>query len=208
MKKLCLIFSLFVALVSVVNSQNTVTLLNGKTFDAINYKLDTSMNLLQFEFQKNQKTKTKVFETEHIFSISNSSGVENILYKPIADSQYSVFEMGLVVKGASAATNNFKPVWPFLSGFAVGFGSTLIPTSPIIGFSIPIAYNIGIAFVKPSNNYFMKNYPDYASDELFVDGFNQKAKNKILKHSIYGSVAGILSGLATSFILSKTNTAN
>ena len=205
MKRITVLCVALLGILTGLNAQCTITLLNGKTISAADFRYDSVLNLLEYEGMKGGQQKLRLLDGSEVFSVSNVSNVETVIYKPQHAEQFSTFEMRYVVQGESAAYKDYKPVWPFLAGFAVGYGSMLMPVNPMLGLCLPIAYNVGISFAKPCNVYVLKHYPTQASDELFVYGYKQHGKTKILKRSIFGSVAGIAAGLGTLFVMSRVN---
>ncbi len=202
MIKLFSLAAIIVLFASVSNAQNEILLLNGKTISALNYSFDSSLNLLQYEIQKGKKSKMILIESNEVFSVTDINRKEYVLYAPEDNDQFSTLEMRMVLQGESAAYNNYKPVWPFIVGFASGFSSMLLPVNPMLGLTVPIAYNIGIAFYRPCDAHISKKYPQQASDELFAYGYKQKGANTVLKRSIFGTGTGIAAGIATALIIS------
>lgn len=204
MKRLTVSCLILICFFAGLKAQSTIMLINGKAIPALSYQFDSLRNLLQYETMHGKNKKAHLLDGSEVYSVFDAQQIETVIYKPQDAEQFSTFEMRYVVQGEAIAYNEYKPIWPLVAGFVVGFGSMMLPVNPMLGLSLPIAYNVGIAFVKPCDHYVLKHYPVEASDELFVYGYKQHAKNKILKRSILGTVTGIAAGIGTSLILSYT----
>jgi len=202
MNNLRLLFTItcVIVLSNNLSAQNTIYHLNGKRINAVKFQIDNDQDVLFYQFTKNNgKALTKSIDLIDVYSIEMSDGTENYFYTPQED-EYSVETMKLVLGGKNAALNDYKPYWAFGAGFILGAGSMLSPY-PFYALSVPIALNVGLAFASPSKRYISKNYPNNYDDEYFIIGYKQSGRNKILKNSIFGSVAGIGVGIITGFII-------
>jgi hypothetical protein len=198
--KFILILSILYATTISLNAQNTIYQLNGKKFNTAKFQIDNEQSVLFYQFKKNSgKTLTKSLELSEIYSLELTDGSVNIFYSP-AEDEFSIEEMKFVLDGKHSALNTYRPYWAFAAGFVAGAGSMLSPY-PFYALSVPIALNVGLAFSTPSSKHINKHYPDYSDDYLFVNGYKQSGRKKILKNSVIGTVAGIGIGIISGLII-------
>lgn len=190
-------------------AQDKIQLLNGKV---IRGKLGTEYDDY-FDFQyykKGGKVKSMDLVKYRIFSYTNSSGEETILYKKdtLMGNFFSKNEMKMFVFGERDAYNNYKPTPWFITGLGIGFASVIGDTyefnGPTTGFFkrtpsiFPIVIPLGVTIVAGIGR--PKVRKEYAADinflssEHYIEGFQKIAKVKKLKNAMFGSILGVGAG--------------
>lgn len=190
-------------------AQDKVQLLNGKVLRG---KLGTEYDEY-YDFQyykKGGKVKTIDLVKYRMFSYSNSSGEETILYKQdtLMGNFFTKNEMKMFVYGQRDAFANYKAAPWLVTGFALGFTSVILDTydfSPNGGFFkydpsiVPIGgifvYTIGAGLFKPKVRKEYAADVSFLSSEHYIEGFQKIARVKKLKSSLLGSVIGVGTGL-------------
>ncbi len=190
---------------SIAFSQTTLSLLDGSQFKAKEYTFFNENNSsLEIKIEKkNGKLKTKYMDVNDMWSIGDS-----ILYMPTEVEEFSVDEMRNVVLGKQYATSEFKPWWATAGGFVVGAGSMMIASrygQMTIGLAGAIVYAGGISFVRPTKKSIQNKYPNYAENEYFVYGYQNKARRKVFINTIVGTISGVVVGGIASYFIPRTN---
>lgn len=210
-------FTLFLASLLfpfLVQAQDKLTFLNGRTLEGHSLGYDTSY--VQFQFNKRNKLRTEKFETYRLYSLTDSTGKETILYRQdsITGNIWTPTEAMYMVHGEQDAWTGFHPHLTHAGGFAFALGVSLFDTykkqtGPTDGFFegffrsdpgivhllSPFLYTIiagipGITFdlSKVSNR-------TYLMEDAYREGYIRVVKNKRkfggLKFSLIGSATGL-----------------
>ncbi|MDD3860681.1 MAG: hypothetical protein PHW83_10810, partial [Bacteroidales bacterium] len=72
-----------------------------------------------------------------------------------------------------------------------GCGSMFIPMDATTRLVIPIAYTLGMAFVKPTQSYIVKRYDDANGNEMLIYGYKNAGRKKIFKNTVIGTIGGV-----------------
>lgn len=194
--------------VGTIVAQDKIQLMNGKVLRG---KLKTqSDELYQFDYYKNGGTvKSIELSKFRMFSITNTSGEETVLYKQdtLMGNFYSENEMRMFIYGQRDAYKKVNGNAMFLTTFALGFGTVLFDTydgsktpaffsrkpsvTPIV---VPFALTIGAGLIKSKVRKEHAADVTFLSSEYYIEGFQKVAKSKRVKSAFIGSVSGILSG--------------
>ncbi len=197
MKNRKLILLLILVLLTIkVGAQNTLLLLDGSVIKSKKIEYKDSLKVYNY---LNKKNKSRWVEKDFVYSISNSTGVEKIVYQPDKLSQeIGIKEMRSFIKGEQYAHSNYKPYLAGTSGFVVGLGSTV--SFPYLGITafystlIPLTYVGTQVFIK--HKVKIMNVPsDSAYPDFYIKGFRDKAVKKRFIYTIIGSVVGSGIGL-------------
>ena len=198
-----------------VSAQDKLLLLNGR-IDKGEIMAD---NEATFDFKiytNSGKEKIIPYDKYRIFSITDSSGKESILYKK--DSSIGNFlsenRMRMSIYGQRDAHENFGSGRYFLGGFVLGLAATVFDTyefdspggffkrSPsIFPVLFPLSIPLGTSLLPSKIIKEDVSNIGYLNSEEYVIGFNKVKKFKRIKNSFLGSLAGAAMGLISYYAL-------
>lgn len=199
---------LIITISTLTFAQDKIQLMNGRVLRG---KLGTEHEeYFNFSYYKKGGKVVPMELTKYrMFSYTNSSGDETVLYKQdsLMGNFFTKNEMKMFVYGERDAFANYKSTGWFVTGLGLGFTSVILDTydfSPNGGFfqispsifpvAVPFVVTIGAGIVKP------KVRKEYAADvsflgsEHYIEGFQKIAKVKKLKNALLGSIIGVGSG--------------
>jgi hypothetical protein len=191
--------------------QDTILLLTGKTINTKILSIDeTGLYLL---YQKNGKS--KVLNTEYIYSTTDSLGQTTIFYKPdtlynSVDIAFTQEEMLYFIKGLQRGNNDSHSPIAMAGSIVVGVGSAYFPLFKIVALSpvYPAAYSVLVGFPNPSIEKIQAKYPELSKKEPFVFGYQEAVKSKRVKKSIIGGLSGLVVGVVSRVIIYSFYSAN
>jgi hypothetical protein len=190
MKKLLIIILAIFSSIGVF-SQVRLSLLDGSQIKLESYVFHHEENYMDYSFIKdNGKLKNTYAYYNDVFSI-NVNGVDSIIYMPIEEGEFEIYDMQQVVYGRQYAQSDYNPWWAYVTGMIVGCGSMFIPMDATTRLVIPIAYTLGMAFVKPSESYIVKRYDDANNNEMLIYGYKNAGRKKIFKNTVIGTIGGV-----------------
>lgn len=210
MKKIVFIILFFISLTA--QSQYTILLLSGDKLYLKNYKYNETGTAIAYHEKSRE---LQEIDLEHIFSITDTLGNEQIIYKPdtIKEDYMNVDQMKNFIKGEIEADAKFKCKWCLVGGFAIGAASPFL--LPFIGFApmsnivysplVPAASSTAIGFTGASDKTIMAINPELAKNEHYVMGFKERSGQIKLKSTIIGSGIGLLVGMISSYIYYSNN---
>lgn len=202
MRRILFLTFIFLApLFSSFAQQDTLWLINGKKITLKEYKFIESETSIAYTTLKG---KTKIIESEQIFSITNKAGQEKIYFKidPQDPDIQSIEQMKSFVQGEYDARIQYKAPLATIGGFVVGVGSgILLAPNPIYSPIIPAAYSAVIGSTNPSVDKIKAKNPKYKDDEYYLLGYKDVAKQKRVANTLKGSIAGLLVGIVTAIII-------
>ena len=208
MKQLIL---LFVLSSSLIIAQDRVLMLNGREFST--KIIDTTF--LNVTIQDKPNTKPFDLERYRIFSI-NWDSKESILYKQdtLIGNFYNEHEMRMFVYGEKDAHEHYKSPLTFTGGVILGliggyvqpyvmsevFNNNLL-ARPIFSPIIPIGYCfvVGSRWIRINKKDVSNSL--YLSEDTYLEGFDREARGKKIQKAIWGSITGLVSGIALSYII-------
>jgi len=198
MKIVLLSFGYLLLFLSYSYSQDTIIIVNGKRIVTKEYSIDKFNK--EFNYI-NKRGKEKSIFLDNIFSIIDSTGTENLIYKPADNNlyKYSIEEMRDFIQGAYDASKYYKSPLSTFYGFIAGTGSTVLMYNPVYAIFPSGGVCVIISLPNTSKKKVNKKYPHYADNDFYYSGYNQEAKNKRFTNSIKGAGVGVLTGL--SFII-------
>jgi hypothetical protein len=190
-------------------AQDKVQLMSGKTLTGkVTKEYDGYYDFTYYK--KGGKTKEIELTKYRVFSLTDSKGTEDIIYKQdsLLGSFYSKNEMKMQVFGQRDAYSSYQSAPLFFGGFALGFGSVLFDTyefdgsntgffkrspsvAPII---VPIVLTIGSGMLKTKIKRAYASDATYLNNEFYIQGFQKVAKTKRIKSTFLGSVIGMATG--------------
>ena len=161
-------------------------------------------------YKKGGKVKEIELTKFRVFSLTDSKGTEDIIYKQdsLLGSFYSKNEMKMQVYGQRDAYSAYQSTPLFVAGFAFGFSAVLFDTyefsGPNAGFFqrspsiapiiVPVVLTIGSGFLKTKIKREYASDVTYLNNEFYIEGFQKVAKTKRVKSTFFGSVIGVASG--------------
>ncbi len=201
-------FSLVLIVSAQALGQDKIQLMNGKVLRG---KLGTEYEDY-FDFQyykKGGKVKDMELTKFRMFSYSNASGEETILYKrdTLMGNYFTKNEMKMFVYGERDAYASYKSASWFITGLGLGFTSVILDTydfqpnggffkitPSIVPVAVPFVVTIGAGIFKPKVRKEYATDVNFLSSEYYIEGFQKIAKVKKLKNALLGSVIGVGTG--------------
>lgn len=220
------IFSILLILSQISFSQepaDSILLLNGKVLNGKILGLEWSNgdSILKYEsISKKGTNRVDIVSTYRVFSFTQG-GETNVLYRQdeIQGNYLSERETKEVTFGSYDARQTFKPHVAFWSGFALGFGASLIDTyltkkeandSSLIAPKIPGFYKanptifpffvpavLSVSWSFPTFKLREKNiiHKQYHHNDNFYRGYHRIAKQKRMLGALFGSIGGIAANM-------------
>lgn len=191
-----------------INAQvSTLLLRNGKKLLVSDYKVDAEDYYEGKISYVNAKGKNKDKYLDEVFSITDASGNENVLYKP-NEELGEVLTIGqmknFVVGMGDARTFTISPMVMF-GGMVSGFGGTIIPQVKVnaggnsmgipLGILVPATYVGIMGATTPDAETLQSKLPDMADNEYYLMGYQEGVQKKRFKHSIIGAAIGVVGGI-------------
>lgn len=195
------IIFLFISLFA--KSQNTVWFLNGDKMQIGTYSVDTSEYTISY---KNKRDKVKFIDIDNVFSLTDSTGREQVFYIPVRveeDSDtFSVEQMRSFVQGEYDADNEHKARLAFASGIIAGVGGTVIFSGGLIFYSplFPLTNAVVVGVTKPRVSKVIQLHPERKSDEHYIRGYRVSAGGKRTNSAIKGGLIGLGIGILAGII--------
>ncbi|HNQ12992.1 MAG TPA: hypothetical protein PKH65_09660 [Bacteroidia bacterium] len=198
--KIGLLF-LFLAQPNVLSAQQNMLLMDGKEIKIQRHFFEgTRIRYVPFE---SKSLKSKYINRYNVFSISDSGGIENVLYVP--DSSYgdpSVEDLRLFIKGEQAAMLYYRKPANKWSSLGVGAASGFMS---FYGTPVPFLYSTIIGRHNPSVEIPDHIFIPEAGSEAFNYGYEKKARNIKIKQSLIWGYIGFGISLSTLVALSLSN---
>jgi len=200
MKYLLFVFVLLFS--TVLKSQETLLLLNGKQYSGMSQ--DTSGLKINFEiYRLGKKAKQKSFYRDQVFSITSEKGIEHVFYYPdmYFVNEYTIDNMRFEISGRIDG-RNFHTKWVYPVGIATGFLAGFFSKGSALSVVIPIVYIgvVQIPIVKIQHKTISN--PDFIGNEFYAGGYDRSARMKRTKHAIISVFAGLIAGI---FLYEVTN---
>ena len=200
MKYLLFVFVLLFS--TVLKSQETLLLLNGKQYSGMSQ--DTSGLKINFEiYRLGKKAKQKSFYRDQVFSITSEKGIEHVFYYPdmYFVNEYTIDNMRFEISGRIDG-RNFHTKWVYPVGIATGFLAGFFSKGSALSVVIPIVYIgvVQIPIVKIQHKTISN--PDFIGNEFYAGGYDRSARMKRTKHAIISGFAGLIAGI---FLYEVTN---
>lgn len=203
-------FLLFFTLFSyITNAQNhTLLLVNGRKIQVDSYTLNVQDGDSVYHYTTVSGKKRHKF-AEKIFSITNSNGKEQIIYRQDdeMDNPFSVEQMKSYVVGRFEGRQ--MKISPFvgIGSFAIGFGSAFIPIPALsisgnsfslpLGMLVPVANVVAMGNVNTPEKVLAKKNKSNNNEEYYLTGVEESLKKKRIKHSLIGGLLGVIAGTIT-----------
>jgi hypothetical protein len=206
MKRLLLLVFIIPVLVSTVQSQDTINLLNGKQIAPKTLYNDENKAYIRCDLQKRNHVKLKVIDLLDVYSIKYTNKPELVVYKrdSMNGNNLTPEEMRLYVKGERTAEKIYKAPFVTAAGVVVGF----VPTIYILNFYgliSPALYGITMGVITPKAKIAPGDDPMLLTEKNYVDGYKMAATRKKVKNAVGGAIAGVLAAALTAYTLYYLN---
>jgi len=184
--------------------KDTLLYLNGEKEIVSNYQFsDDGLNLTYL----NKKGKKREVAIDYLFAIINADGNRQIVYDPSNNEEdtLSIEDMSFFVQGGVKARKYHKARIACAEGFVIGVASPFVVLStignPFYTPILPTINSVIIGLTTPSEKKIKKQYPQLAKNKLFIEGYKEAGRQKRVKHSIFGGIGGMLTGILIIAIL-------
>ncbi len=174
------------------HAQHSVLLLNGREHPLRAYDLKGEYLIYSKPTDKNGRTHKMYLD--RIYSVRDSILGERIVYAPdTTDSlELNKEEMRIFIDGEQYAMKHYKKPMNGITGAAIGAGAAFLS---IYGLVIPFGYAAIIGSHNPKVPQGLPDAPPNINHDLFIDGYQYKAKKTKTKNAmIFGGI-----GFAASF---------
>jgi hypothetical protein len=187
---------------SILYSQDTINLMNGRQIAAKSVYNDTASTLLKYEINARNNVKQLSVDKIEIYSIRYADHSEKIMYRQDTAIGYklSAAEMRYYILGERDAIKYYKSSWITYSGVPVGFFPTIYYLNFWGAWSIPL-YTTIIGVINPKIKISKVSNPDLTHNINFNDGYRAAATKKRVKNALMGSIVGFASAAIISWTL-------
>ncbi len=190
MKKFFLTFAISIFILSSY-AQINIWLNDGVVVNTDGYRIDSAQKII---FYRNKKGKTKYFDYQEVFAITDRN--DTLIITPAENlSSDEAFSFLRGVHDGFSYKNHKLLAANFLLGTASGF---LMPQIGLSGV-MSVIPNLISTTVSSITNLKDKNLPQ--GDSLYRKGYNLSAKKKKLILAIEGSMAGLITGNLIGYLI-------
>ena len=180
-----------------ISAQYRIQLLNGKLISA----QTCQENNMYVSFRKpgDKGTHFRSIDRYDVFSITDSMGIEKIIYRPTDTLDLTVEEARFFIDGENAARQFYTPLLPPVSAALVGVGSSLLG---LYGLPLPMLYAVVLTRAKAPE---MSRPPGYdqalVNNEAFRLGYEKAARNIKIQRCLTFGYIGLGAGIAGLLLL-------
>ena len=203
LKKIILIlFVLNVPVAFTISAQYKILLLNSNERVVSKYELRGT----ELVYKKPDDKKNKVHKIDRygVFSVTDSTGKEEIIYSPFDTIQdLSPERMRVFIKGEKFAAENYRvPFGIKAESFIVSAGAGLLN---IYGTPVPFANAAVVQMFPPDMPRGLQSPPAETDNKDFIEGYKYKAKKRKIEQSLLWGGIGFTIGF-TAFAIIIPNT--
>jgi len=139
-----------------------------------------------------QGTIKKRVDRYSVFSVTPDGGAETVIYSPdtVDGLEPTVSEAREFIAGEKMAMTQYRKPLNWISGVVVGAGSSLAAFYGIPG---PVLYSTALGRVSPK---LPKDQREVSHSEVFVAGYQKKARTMKINQSLLGGGIGFTVGIA------------
>jgi hypothetical protein len=186
---------------SVVFSQDTINLLNGKQIAPRSIHEEQNSTLLYYDVETRGKLKQKAVDLLDVFSIDYANVNTKQIYQQDTGLGYilSIPEMKHYIIGERAALKCYKSPWVSAGGFALGAVDTYF--IGFWGFLTPVVYGLGMGFIDSKIKAPESVKQTYGNNNNFINGYKVIATQKKVKSALLGSFAGAAAFVIADFLI-------
>lgn len=181
------------------NAQNKILLINGKTIETEHFSLGDDI----VSYRKSSKKSLASVDRYDVFSITDTSGLENVIYKPADSLDYTVEEARVYIQGEQIAMKYYNRPSTAWTSAAVGAGSSILL---FYSLPIPMVYSVILGRFNPKVKGVPAEIPaEVVQSQPFVAGYQRSARNLKIQRSLKWGYISLGVGLAGWLIYSKAN---
>ncbi len=173
-----------------VKAQYEITTIKGDIYLTTAYKITTDNDYKELMYL-DHKGKKRFLEYESIFTIQ-SPEKQSVVYRPQSENDYSFEEMKSIVNGRIAGKKTDKLWIPFTVSFAATTCTGFLDKgdffmAPVVPLGTTISIGLFGWGTKPK-------FTD--KSEFYENGYNEQRTFRMIKASLIGGGAGLLTGAA------------
>jgi len=197
-QKIVFLAALLIGIQFAGSAQNLgeILLMSGKTIEGNILSVDS---VVAYEHvKKNGSTKMRYIDSYRIFSVTDSTGEEQIIYEQdtLVGNDFSAEEMRYYVYGEQDAMAGYKVPHLIVSSFILsGVGGYYLSDNFVI-FAVPFFSVVLTGTPRPKIQTKSVRDPKYLSEPAYVLGYERTAKSKKILLAIPASLLGVISGAA------------
>ena len=175
----------------------SILMMTGKVLEGKVTSEDSSYIYYEHE-KKSGKVKSKKLDWERVFSFTDESGNEKLVY--VEDSAIGNFftedEMRAYIRGEQDAWNGYKSNWTIWTGIPIAGGvGFLLSSSPLV-FVVPFAYMVVASMPKYKMTPGSILNAEDLKNPAYILGYERTARSKRLFKSLASGLAGAAIGVA------------
>jgi len=214
----CLLAALFHA--PAFGQTKQIQLLNGKTIPIETYQIGPE--LITYKKSGDKPKRIRSVDRYDVFSITNPSGSEDVVYAPMDSLDFSIDEAKRFILGEQAAYTYYKTHGTSVSSAIIGVGSGFLQ---FYGLPVPMLYSVALGRFSPlkttnravelseeraakreSRIIKKMKLPDSFDPQLvnnpeFRMGYDKAARNIKIQQSLKWGYIGLGTSLATLLII-------
>lgn len=203
MKKILLLTAIFLYCFSMQSlAQNKILLTNGKVIEAANYNVGEIF--VTYTKTGDRKSGSRAVDRFDVFSITNSSGEEEVIYVPADSLDFTIAEAREFIKGEQAAKQVYKAKGASIGAGIVGAGASILS---FYALPVPMLYSVAVGRFSPKKIQVPEGYdPQLINSEPYKMGYQKGARNIKIQKSLkwgYISLGAGLTGLIIYGVTSK-----
>ncbi|GAB4381210.1 MAG: hypothetical protein Kow0075_12910 [Salibacteraceae bacterium] len=173
--------------------------MTGKTIEGVVTDMDSSTLYYHF-VKRNGKTKPKTLDLERVFSITDSSGKEVLVYEmdTAIGNYFTVDEMRYYIYGEQDAMNGYRANWTWYAGIPITAGMGFGLSNSVLVFAVPFVYLVGASLPGYNIKASTISHPNYARQPSYILGYERTARTrrlfKALGAAVIGTTIGVIAG--------------
>lgn len=183
-------------LCTVTLQAQSILMMTGKIIDGKVTKEDSAYIYYDYE-KKSGSIKSKTLDWERVFSYTDASGVETMVYveDTTIGNYFTEQEMRDYIRGEQDAWNGYKSNWTVWVGVPLTGGvGYLLSSSPLV-FTAPFVYMVIASMPKYRMTPSSIKDPDDLKNPAYILGYERTARTKRLFKSLVSGVAGTAMGI-------------
>lgn len=182
-------------------AQHKILLISGKTIEAESYIVGDMF--VSYKKQGDKRSGTRAVDRYDVFSITNASGEEELLYAPADSLDFTVDEARLYIQGEQVAREYYNSKGASISSAIIGAGSSILY---FYALPIPMIYSVVLGRFNPKKMHLPENFnQEVAHTEAFKLGYQKSARNIKIQKSLKWGYIGLGAGLAGWIVYGVSN---
>ena len=191
MRKLLIILGLILVQNGIVQAQEKMLLLNGRTIDIKRHTLNDDYI---FYYKSNDlRTKARLTEKIDVFSIQKVDGTEEMIFQDDSANGLSIEQVRNYIRGEQAAMRFYKSQTHIGESAILGVASSVLI---FYSFPIPMLNAVILGRFSPKKMMIPEGYDaPYSGTEEYLMGYQKKSRNLKIQQSIKWGYIGLGAGL-------------